>query len=102
MNKYKDILCLYYSGLSQRQIATMLDVSRNTVSKVVSSANSLQFSWDDLTSLSESEINSQLFPKANSDSFYAEPDFELYAVELRKKVSLENYFGRNMYNSARA
>lgn len=85
MDKYKDILRLYYSGLSQRQIATMLDVSRNTVSKVVSSARSLQLTWKDLTTLSELEIKLRLFPKVNSDSFYAEPDFEGYAVELRKK-----------------
>lgn len=85
MEKYKDILRFYFSGVSQRKISEMLAISRNTVSKVVNAAKGQNVTWDILSSCSEHEIREKLFPKKDEEVFYNQPDFEEYAFELRKK-----------------
>lgn len=45
MTKYREILRLLSLGLSQRDIASSLNVSRNTVSKVRDRAKELSLSW---------------------------------------------------------
>lgn len=85
MEKYKDILRYHFVGLSQRQTADIVGVSRNTVSKVINAAKVAQVEWDGLALKTEEEINELLFPKLTGQAFYVMPDFESLVPELRRK-----------------
>ena len=62
MEKYKDILRYHFVGLSQRQTADIVGVSRNTVSKVVNAAKVARVEWEGLALKTEQEIHELLFP----------------------------------------
>ena len=53
MRKIRDVLRLHLKGgLSQRQIAAALGISKGVVAKYISLATQLGFSWDDNSSIS--------------------------------------------------
>ena len=85
MDKYKEILRYQHAQLSQRQIATILGVSRNTVSKVINAAKATRTEWEDIRGLTEQEITSRLFPKqTKEEAFQSKPDYDELTKELRK------------------
>lgn len=84
MEKYKEILRYHKANLAQRQIADLLKVSRNTVSKVIVAAKATSLGWDDVRELSEAELKNRLFPKPESEAFHQKPDYEQLETELRK------------------
>ena len=63
MTKYREILRLLSLELSQRDIAASLGVSRNTVTKVRDRAKELSLAWPLDKSLTDAELEQQMFPK---------------------------------------
>lgn len=84
MEKYKEILRYDKARLSQRQIADVLQVSRNTVSKTLVAAKAAGLVWDDVRELTELEVQERLFPHVPSEEFHFKPDYEQLCNELRK------------------
>ena len=62
MRDLKRILELRFENHSQREIARMLKVSRNTVRDVFDAADAAGVYWNTAYNLSESQINELLFP----------------------------------------
>lgn len=96
MDKYKEILRYHKAQLSQRQIATTVGVSRNTVSKVITATKAAGKSWVDIKNLTEAEVSELLFPKTLAEEFQLKPDYEVLAKELvkpgvTKKLLWEEY-----------
>lgn len=85
MTKYKEILKYRSLGYSQRQTADILGTSRNTVSKVISAAESVDLDWVSASSLNETEITGLLFPKKPKESIYLHPDCHYLHQELQRK-----------------
>ena len=76
MTKYREILRLLSPELSQRDIATSLGVSRNTVAKVRDRAKELSLSWPLDESFTDAELEQRMFPKDLSPkSTKRMPDF---------------------------
>lgn len=85
MVDYKEILRLSSQGAEQRQIAASLGSSRNTVSKVLETANIKGIKWSIKDDVSNEDLQSILFPeKYASTSGYMEPDHEYIHAELAK------------------
>lgn len=84
METYKQILRYQNAGLSQRETAKILSISRNTVAKVIHAAIASDVDWEDIRERTEEEIKEKLFPKVSEKEFYQQPDFEVRAIELRK------------------
>ena len=82
--KYKEIMRYHKANLSQRQIADVLKVSRNTVSKVLAAARAEDLIWDDVREMTELELTQRLFPKPVMEEFHFKPDFDSLSYELRK------------------
>lgn len=78
MEKYKQILQYEYAGISQREIAKLLSVSRNTVSKVENAKKAAQLEWNQISGYTETELGKKLFPQVTGDSstFYFPMDIE--------------------------
>ena len=91
MNKLKEILRLKYeSNLSARQIARALNVSHTVVNNYLGKANSCTKSYDELKTLSNNELASNLFPVEHRKYKYTPPNFAYIHKELRRKgVTLE-------------
>ena len=63
MRKIRDVLRLHLKGgLSQRQIAAALGISKGVVAKYISLACELGLSWDDISQLSETALERRLIP----------------------------------------
>lgn len=84
MDKYKEILRYHHAQLSQRQIASVMGVSRNTVAKAINALTAAGISWSEVKPLTEAELLGQLFPKTNESTFQVKPDFGDLATELHK------------------
>lgn len=87
VKKYKEILRYFNNGFSQRQIASLTNVSRGTVIKTIDAFKALNIPWKEVRLLNDEELSEVLFPKANaqSNSLYLEPDYESLSHELMKK-----------------
>ena len=57
MPKYKEIARLKATGQSNRNIAELLGISRNTVNQVVTRIEESGLDFEDLSRLTEAEIN---------------------------------------------
>ena len=89
MTKYREILRLLSLELSQRDIATSLGVSRNTVTKVRDRAKELSLSWPLDKSFTDAELEQRMFPKDSSPKFTKRmPDFDYIRKELLKNAVL--------------
>lgn len=84
MSKEKQILQLLQDGYSQRQIASTLRVSRNTVAKVVKAASDHRVSKDALDSMEDKQLHYMLFPEEELIPTLVTPDFPYIHKELLK------------------
>lgn len=90
MVNYKEILRLAHEGYSQRQIATNVGNSRNTVSEVLDAAKAANIAWPPEESVTNEQLGAILFPNRHTaENLYLEPDFAYIHTELAKpKVTL--------------
>ena len=84
MRDLKRILELRFENHSQREIARMLKVLRNTVRDVFDAADAAGVYWNTAYNLSESQINERLFPSNGIDVSYEQPDYAYVHKELLK------------------
>ena len=84
MRDLKRILELRFENHSQREIARMLKVSRNTVRDVFDAADAAGVYWNTAYNLSESQINELLFPTNGIEVSYEQPDYTYVHKELLK------------------
>lgn len=96
MEKYKEILRYQKAGLSQRQTASVMGISRNTVAKVIQEASARQVTCAQVKTQTETEIKELLFLQTESTDFQRKPDFESLSQELRKPGVTH---GRNMFGT---
>ena len=80
----KTILKLHFDGVSIRQIAERLKKSRNTISRIITAAKSVNLTPEQLDSLSDDELTLLLFPKKELMPVYAQPDYAYCHKELTK------------------
>jgi transposase len=86
MRKIRDVLRLHLKGgLSQRQIAAALGISKGVVAKYISLASELSLSWDDISQLSETALERRLIPPAHPPEYFVRPDFGHLHHEMRRK-----------------
>ena len=84
MSKEKQILLLRSQGFSQRKIADMVKVSRNTVARVFKAAAEIPISGDMLDDLNDVEIKQRLFPVHSQNPELVMPDYDFVHKELLK------------------
>jgi transposase len=84
MTQYREVLRLHKQGISRRGIAASLSCSRNTVSKVLLAAEALSITWPLPDSVSDRELENQLFPTEGSVTRRKMPDFDHIHKELGK------------------
>jgi transposase len=85
MTKYREILRLYGRGISQRNIATNCQCSRNTVARVLARAKEKNLSWLLQVDLTDGDLEKILFPdSANPPSLRKKPDLEYIHKEIVK------------------
>lgn len=83
MANYREILRLASLNYSQREIASALKCSRNTISEVLNRAKDLTWPLDD--DVTNAELEAFLFPeKRRTESIYVEPDYTYIHRELAK------------------
>lgn len=84
MTNYREILRLHMQGISGRGIAASLSCSRNTVANVIQKAVEFNLEWPLPETLTNQEIEEQLFPSDKSVTVYENPDYEHVHKELAK------------------
>ncbi len=84
MRDVKKVLELRFNKVSQRNIASTLSLSRNTVSQIIKSADEKMLFWDKASNMSETEIQDVLFPRPEITLHLEKPDFEYIHKELLK------------------
>ena len=84
MSKEKQILKLRLQGCSQRRIADILRVSRNTVSKIFKAADQNHLEAEKAESMDDSALHSLLFPKNALLPVQVQPDYAYVHKELLK------------------
>lgn len=89
MTDYREILRLSSLGISQRSIAAGMRCSRNTVSKVLNQARTMNLSWPLEASMTNDALDHLFFPKQEASQKY-EPDWDLIHKEyLKQHVTLK-------------
>lgn len=84
MSKVKEILRLKYDvGLSLRDIATSCNCGKSTVDDILKRAQNASITWP--CELNDKELLSLIYPPAERDSKYTEPDLEYIFREMKKK-----------------
>lgn len=81
---YKEILRLHKEGYSNREIASSLHVSRNSINQVLESANRIGVTAVRCKELENNELKELLYPSNEKPSRYAEPDYAYIHTELAK------------------
>ena len=99
MSKEKQILMLFHEGFSQRNIATQLSVSRNTVAKVLKAENEHPIPEDLLKTMEEADVHKHIFPVEQSIPTLVVPDFEYIHKELLKDVVTLTLLWEDMYRN---
>ena len=92
MTKYREILRMASEDFSQHMIAETLQVSRNTVRKVVQTALDMHLDWTSILrqGLEEDQVRNRLFPKEDSKDPFFPLNCEYMQKELGKTgVSLQ-------------
>ena len=86
MSKEREILQLFFDGVSQRKIAQRLKASRNTVAKVIAAAQASQLSQAGMAAIgSDQELHQFLFKDEGSSPNQEPPDCAYVHKELLKK-----------------
>jgi len=86
MRKIRDVLRLHLKGgLSQRQIAAALGISKGVVAKYITLATQLGLGWDDIVQLSETALERRLIPPTPPPEYFVRPDFGQLHHEMRRK-----------------
>lgn len=86
MSKEREILQLFFNGMSQRKIAQRLRASRNTVAKVTAAAQTSQLSLAGLNAIeSDQELHKHLFKAEGRSPSQEPPDCAYVHKELLKK-----------------
>jgi len=84
MTQYREILRLHSLGLSNREIATSLNVSRNTVSMVLIKTGELHLFWPLEESITDTVIEHRLYPKKEKSTDRQALDFDYIQKELSR------------------
>lgn len=85
MKNIREILRLKSQGISERNIASSLKCSRNTVSKVLLRANELNIRWPLEVDYTNGELEELLFPKESAPvSTHRPPNVEYIHSEMKK------------------
>ena len=85
MHDYKTILKYLSEGKSQRFTASVLKISRNTVSDIIETAAGISLDYERAKDLSNEEIEKLLYPDSTNEfSAYLLPDYEAIHAELLK------------------
>lgn len=81
MEKYKEILRYQKAGLSQRQTASVMGISRNTVAKVIQEASARQVTWE------------QVKTQTKADKLIS-----IMSRHCFKKMNLKKYLQSSLYS----
>ena len=84
MVNYREILRLRSLGYSQRQIATSVHRSRNTVSEVFELADEHNLAWPPDDAITDRELHALFYPDRAGRSDRKEPDYQYIHNELAK------------------
>jgi len=85
MKNIREILRLKSQGISERNIASSLKCSRNTVSKVLLRANELNIRWPLEVDYTNGELEELLFPKESAPvGTHRPPNVEYIHSEMKK------------------
>ena len=86
MSKIRQALQLLAdSGLSMRQVAAALGVSKSTVSEIAMYARDAGVDWPQASSLSDDELQARLYPPPRPrSSTRQEPDYAALHLELKR------------------
>lgn len=96
MTKYREILRLTALGLSLRNIQRSLHVSQRTIMKVQHRAKELSLSWPLDGSLTDAELERQMFAKDTSPkSTKRMPDYDYIRKELLRNGVNRSFSGQN-------
>ncbi len=82
MTKYREILRLISLGFSERNIARICSVSRNTVRRVIDKANELNISWPLDFGMTDGALEELLFPSDKSATDRRLPNYNYFRKEL--------------------
>ena len=94
MTKFKEILRLQQQGLSQRQIAVSLRISRNTIKEFFRRLESSDLSLPLNEHLSDQDIWNTLYGTKSEGPEYQRPDYDWVTKEMRHKgVTLLSLWG---------
>ncbi|MHB2148132.1 IS21 family transposase [Calditrichota bacterium LG25] len=86
MNKIRKVIDLYWnSSLSSRAIQRAIGLPSSTVSDYIKRFKETGLSFEQLSSLNDSQIYQRLFPEAQKKRGKIKPDFAKVNRELRKK-----------------
>ncbi len=85
MTKFKEILRLQEQGLSQRQIAASLQISRNTIKEFLRRLESSDLNLPLSETITDHDIWELLYSGKSEGKEYQKPDYEWVSKELRHK-----------------
>ena len=84
MSKEREILQRFQSGMSQRNIALVLHVSRNTVAKVVAACKASSIPQEVIDAIDGDELHRKLYPDEVPSISARMPDYGYVHKELLK------------------
>lgn len=77
MHDYKKVLQLNHEGKSQRMIASLMKISRHTISDILKTSELLGITYETSTKMSNEEIYNFLYPdQVNDFTAYLPPDYK--------------------------
>jgi hypothetical protein len=91
--KVKPILSLYFHNVSYNNIASLLGVSKGSISRIVTAAKGKIQDADQLYPLSEEQIKAMLFPPTIRDEIYFKPNCEA----MFSNITSNGLIIRNLY-----
>lgn len=90
MTDYRSILLYYSKGNNFSQIATICNLSRNTVKKTIRRATEIGLGIPVSSKINDKELMSMLFPKRGVNREYEMPDFAWEKKNMSKrKINME-------------
>jgi len=80
----REVLRLYFKGLSQRDICAATRCGHSTVSNLIKAARESQITWEAASAMQDSDLSALLSPRISKVSAYAQPDLEKLSKELTR------------------